>query len=114
MKIQFCIKEIAKERGITLSKIAKELRMPLSNMSAIASGRRGVSLRVLNKVSTILDCDIEELFLIKEDRPVFKNKNTQALLKATEGENYDGIDKTWVNRVMLAQKAHYGLLYRGI
>ena len=113
MKRTFRIKDVAKERGMTLSEVARKLGMPRSNMSAIASGSRGVSLEVLYRISNILDCGIEELFLPKEDQPVFKNKKTQALLDAVEDQNYDGIDKTWVDNIMLAQKMHYGSINRG-
>ena len=113
MKKGFRIKDIAKERGMTLSEVARKLKMSRSNMSAIASGARGVSLKALHRISDILDCSVEELFLPKESRPVFKDKKTQALLNAVEGQNYDGIDKTWVDNVMLAQKTHYGSINRG-
>jgi len=101
------IKEIAKERGMTLSSIAKELDMPRSNISAIASGTRGVSLKALQKISRVLDCSLDELVLPGEYDSVFKDKRVQALLDIMESRNYDGIDKTWVDRVMLAQKVHY-------
>jgi len=101
------IKKIARERGVTLSSIAKELDMPRSNISAIASGARGVSLKVLQKISRVLDCSLDELALPGEDDFVFKDKRVQSLLDVVESRNYDGIDKTWVDRVMLAQKVHY-------
>jgi len=113
MKRRFRIKDIAKERGMTLSEVAKKLGIPRSNMSAIASGSRGVSLEALYRISGILDCGIEELFSPKPDQPVFKDKKTQVLLKMVEDQNYDGIDKTWVDNIMLAQKTHYGSINRG-
>lgn len=113
MKKELRIKEIARERGMTLSEVAGKLGIPRSNMSAIASGSRGISLKVLYRISNILDCGLGDLFLPKEDQPVFKDKKTQALLKAVEDQNYDGIDKTWVDYIMLAQKTHYGSINRG-
>ena len=113
MKKGFRIKDVAKERGMTLSSIAKKLGIPRSNMSAIASGARGVSLKVLYKISCILDCSIDELMLPAQYPPVFKDKKNQSLLRMIENENYDGIDKTWVDRLMLAQKMHYGALNKG-
>lgn len=106
------IKEIAKERGMTLCSIGKKLNISRSNMSAIASGARGVSLKVLKKICLILDCDMDELILQKAHAPVFQDKKTQELLEFIEESNYDGIDKTWVNRVMLAQQRHYNAARR--
>ncbi|MFH1753825.1 MAG: helix-turn-helix transcriptional regulator [Candidatus Omnitrophota bacterium] len=113
MKIRLRIKEIAKERGMTLSEIAGRLGIPRSNMSAIASGARGVSLKALYKIGKILDCGIEELFSQDQGSAVFKDAKAQRSLKIIEDRNYDGSDKTWVNRAMLAQKAHYGSARRG-
>lgn len=101
------IKEIAGERGMTLSSIARELDMPRSNISAIASGARGVSLKALQKISRVLDCSLDELVLPGEDDSVFKDKRVRSLLEVIESRNYNGLDKTWVDRVMLAQKVHY-------
>ena len=106
METALNIKALAKERGITLSSIAKKLGMARSNMSAIASGARGVSLAKLRKISDILDCGMDELFAPKE-QPVFNDKKLEALLELVEAKNYDGLDKTWVNRTMFAHKMHY-------
>jgi len=100
------IKGAAKERGVTLSSLAKQLGIHRSNMSAMASGTRGVSLKVLKKISRILDCSIDELIL-PADMPVFKSQRMQFVLDEIQRRNYDGIDKTWVNRLMLAQVKHY-------
>lgn len=114
MKRRFRIKDIAKERGMTLSEIAKRLGIPRSNMSAIASGRRGVSLKVLSKIGRILDCGIDELILPETDPPVYKDEKIESALKIIENQNYDGIDKTWVNSIMLAHAAHFGSPARGV
>jgi len=101
------IKEAALERGITLSSIAKQLGIPRSNMSGIASGSRGVSLKVLKRICRILDCCLDELIAPEKHGPIFKHKKMQFLLEIIEHSNYDGIDKTWVDRVMLARIMHY-------
>lgn len=106
-KISFRIKEAAKERGITLSGIARALGMHRSNMSAIASGARGASLKLLNRICRILNCGIDELIISESRSPVFKDRRAQLLLKELEGPNTDGTDKTWVNRIMLAHNTHY-------
>lgn len=111
MKTQFRIKEAVKERGMTLSEIAKRLGIHRSNMSAIASGARGVSLKVLQKICHVLDCSLDELILSKKDFPVFDCKG-ESLLRRMKAENYDGMDKAWVHNVMLAQTAHYKNVHR--
>jgi transcriptional regulator with XRE-family HTH domain len=115
MKYTFRIKEAAKARGVTLSCIAKKLGMPRSNMSAIASGARGVSLKVLIKIGRILGCGIDELIDqgAQENIQVFKDKKVNGIIKVIEDENYSGMDKTWVNRLMLAQRKHYGSVRKG-
>jgi len=105
--MNFRIKEVAKERAVTLARIAGELGIYRANMSAIASGSRGVSLKVLNRICRILDISLDELIESGESRRLFKDKKLEAVLDGIEKANYDGIDKSWVGRVMLAQSAHY-------
>lgn len=112
MKNILGIKKAAKERGITLVAIARKLHMHRSNISAIASGARGVSLSILKKISHILDCSLDELIFPSNTPGIFKNKDAQDAMAAIERKNYDGIDKTWVNRVMIAYHSHYGLAKR--
>ena len=107
MKIVLRIKEAAKDRGVTLSGIAGKLGIHRSNMSAIASGSRGVSLKMLAKISRILDCGTGELVGQKTHPPIFKGRGLECALSNIEKANYDGIDKSWVNRLMFAQKMHY-------
>lgn len=103
----FKLKEIARERALTLTDIAKKLGIHRANMSAIASGSRGASLKMLKKIVNILDMGLDELVNPEECHPVFKNREAEAALNDMEKINYDGLDKTWVNRVMLAQNTHY-------
>lgn len=112
MKMILRIKEQAGERGMALSAIAKKLGIYRSNMSAIASGSRGVSLKMLKKISHILDCGIDDLIGHKKHPPIFKNRKLESVLNNIEKANYDGIDKTWVDRLMFAQKIHYGVVRR--
>ncbi len=107
MKVMLRLKEAARERGLTLSGIAKNLGIHRSNMSAIASGSRGVSLKMLKEISRILDCGMDELFVEKKYSTIFKDKNSQSVLNDIEKANFDGIDKSWVNRLMFAQHMHY-------
>jgi len=107
------IKEAAGERGITLSSMARKLGIHRSNMSAIASGSRGASLKTLKKISRILDCDIDELIEPRKQGLIFKNRKLESALNDIERTNYDGIDKSWVDRLMLAQRMHYGAVRKG-
>lgn len=106
------IKEAAKERGVTLSSLAKALGIHRSNMSAIASGARGLSLNFLKTICRVLDCGLDEIVVPQPHPAVFKDKNAQSLLNDIEKRNYDGIDKTWVNSLMLARIAHYRISRR--
>jgi transcriptional regulator with XRE-family HTH domain len=101
------IKEISRECGVTLNSLAKKLGIHRSNMSAIASGARGISLSALKKISRILGCGVDELILPQVRPPVFKDKKSQEMLARIEQDNYDGMDKTWVNRLMSAWNIHY-------
>ena len=106
VSVQFNIKEVCRERGITLSYLAKGLGIHRSNTSAIASGVRGVSFSVLQKICSILNCSIDEIIVMKPHKPVYVEKIFKSIIRK-EQECFDGQDKTWVHRLMLAQKAHY-------
>ena len=101
------IKEAAKDRGITLAKISNELGIYRANLSAIASGSRGVSLKVLNKICRILDISMDELIEPEERRLFSGDGALEAALGDIENRNYDGMDKSWVDRLMLARTPHY-------
>ena len=107
MEKRLRIKEIVKERGMTLMGLAQELGIYRSNMSAIASGSRGISLDMLTKMSSILDCSIDELVTARKEPAVFLNKKMQIELDLVEKANHDGAEKTWVNMIMLAGLNHY-------
>lgn len=108
MKLVLRIKKAADDRGITLSSIARKLGIHRSNMSAIASGSRGVSLKTLKKIGHILGCDISELIVPERHTPVFRSKALESKLRHIEEKNYDGIDKSWVDNIMVAWRIHYG------
>ena len=108
MVLTLLIKQIAKENGMTLSAIARALGITRFNMSAIASGARGVSLKQLLRIAHILGCSIDEIIAGNEDIPVYRNKKIQSLLQAREQNGCCGQDKSWVHAVALAHKRHYG------
>lgn len=54
------IKEILKERGMTLTTLASEIGITVGTLSAMISGNP--TLNNLRKVATALNCNIKELF----------------------------------------------------
>jgi transcriptional regulator with XRE-family HTH domain len=106
------IKALAKERGISLSLLGKKLGIHRSNMSAIASANRGVSLSVLRQMADLLDCSLDELTAGSKAPAVFRNKAATLRIQEIQNKNFNGMDKTWVNHVMLAHIRHYGAARR--
>ncbi len=105
---RFRIKKYAQDQGLRLGELARKLRMPLSNLSAISSGRRSVSVRLLSRIAGLLHCGVSELF--EEEMPdlfVYRNANLNKEILRVETENYIGREKGWVHRVMLAHQNHY-------
>lgn len=100
------LKQIAKERGIKLISIARKIGLYRSNLSAIASGRRGVSLRKLIKICQYLNCSLDELIFYDASVNVY-DKKMEEKLSSIEKQNFDGMDKSWVNKLMAAQTMHY-------
>jgi DNA-binding Xre family transcriptional regulator len=106
VKMRLYIKETARERGWTLARLGRKLGVCRANMSAINSGRRGVSLAILIRISRLLDCRIDEL--VKETYPeVFANKKLTAAIGIIEHNAGLNLDKSWVHRIILAHKEHY-------
>ena len=101
------IREAARERGLTLAYVAGRLGIHRSNMSAIASGARGVSLTALVRIGRILDVSLDELITRDEGGSLFGKGRLNAALDAVERASHDGMDKTWVDRAMLARLSHY-------
>lgn len=107
-KLRFHIKEYAHEQGMRLGDLARRLKMPLSNLSAIASGRRSVSLGLLSRIAELLKCQVSELFeKTPEAKGIYRDESmNEEILKIAE-QNYSGIEKGWVHRVMFAHHNHY-------
>jgi len=101
------IREIARERGMTLSSVAKKINIHRSNMSAIASGARGVSLRQLQAMGEYLGCGLDELLSADSPGVVFKDSRSESRVLAIEGKNFDGSEKTWVHNLMVSWMTHY-------
>lgn len=109
----FLIKQYAQEHGLQLGALARKLGMPLSNLSAIASGRRSVSLKLLSRISRALRCSVPELFDAGTgDVSVFGTSESNQKLLERERQHYLGQDKGWTHRLMLACQGHYGRFRR--
>jgi transcriptional regulator with XRE-family HTH domain len=106
--MKFRIKEYAHEQGVRLGEIAGKLRIPLSNLSAINSGSRSVSLRLLGRIAKLLNCRVADLMDEPEDSLAFGSPGLDRTITQIEDENPLGTDKAWVHRVMLARRGHYG------
>ena len=110
--MRFRIKECAHEQGLRLGEIARKLRIPLSNLSAINSGSRSVSLRLLARIAKLLNSSVADLLDEPAGSVAFKTPGLGRVVTRIEGENPFGTDKAWVHRVMLAQRGHYGRVVR--
>lgn len=107
-RVRFHIKEYAHEQGMRLGDLARKLRMPLSNLSAIASGRRSVSISLLSRIAKLLNCCVSELFEEKSiATEIYQDEDSNREVLRIAEENYPGIEKGWVHRVMLAHHNHY-------
>ncbi|MFH0984150.1 MAG: helix-turn-helix domain-containing protein [Candidatus Omnitrophota bacterium] len=109
----FRIKQYAKEQGMKLGDVAQKLRMPLSNLSAVASGRRSVSLRLLNKIASVLNCSVPELFEVEKAKDAFKDTELNDRVSQIELENFTGCDKGWIHRLTFDQQKHFKMVREG-
>jgi len=84
--MRFRIKEYAFEQGLKLGDVAGKLRIPLSNLSAINSGSRSVSLRLLGRIANLLGCEVADLFDESEAVTVFRSPGVdRAVTRMEEG-----------------------------
>jgi transcriptional regulator with XRE-family HTH domain len=60
--MEFRIKEILKERGITALTLAKDIEMTQANLSNIMTGKTKPSLDTLEKIASALNVPITDLF----------------------------------------------------
>ena len=109
----FSIKQYAYDRGMRLGDVARKLRMPLSNLSAIASGRRSVSIGLLSRIAGILNCSVAELFESEKVGGAFKDPGINRIIQQLESENYLGQDKGWTHRLTFTQQKHFNMVRDG-
>ncbi len=68
------IKEVAKNKGYSLQELSKKLGITYQALSARMIGNP--SIRVLNEISTALDCEIHELIETSEEYSHFYDDKT--------------------------------------
>jgi len=109
MTVHTCIKKAARENGRTATEVARKLGLHLSNLSAMDSGSRSVSLRMLSRIAQLLGCDIGDLLEVSEgpDVPVFRKRDLNLRLEKRDLAAADGTECGWVHATLLAWQRHY-------
>lgn len=108
MSIRTRITEAARQRGLTAAEVSRKLKLFPSNISAMDSGRRFVSLYLLERIANVLGCNVSELIETKKtDKPKLFPAHLMKRLKEIEDRQEDGSDKTWTHRTLLAWQRHY-------
>ena len=109
MGLRTRITEAAHERGFTATEVAKRLHLYRSNLSAMDSGRRAPSLRMLARVAQFLHCSIGDLVEMSpaDPRPVFRRKDLEMRLMERDLGTPDGLERGWVHASLLAWQRHY-------
>ncbi|SHG04553.1 helix-turn-helix domain-containing protein [Dysgonomonas macrotermitis] len=88
--MEFRIKEILKERGITALTLAKGIEMTQANLSNIMTGKTKPSLDTLEKIASALNVPITDLFERSKQNTITCPKCGTALeIKEKESYNVD-------------------------
>lgn len=69
--MEFRLKEILKEKGLTISGFANMVGITQANMSNIANLKSSPSLDTLNRISAALNISVTELFRKEEDIEIY-------------------------------------------
>ena len=80
------IKQICKDRGMTLQELAKAVGVSLNSISGFATGKQKPSLDTLEKLATALNVEVGELFVPKNDFVAFVRMNGQTYTFNTKEE----------------------------
>lgn len=108
MPIRTRITEAAQQRGLTAAEVSRKLKLYPSNISAMDSGRRSVSVHLLERVAHVLGCSVSDLLETKAvtERALFPNRMMKRLRELDESGE-DGADKTWIHRTLFVWQRHY-------
>lgn len=108
--MKFCtrITNIAHERGMKAAEVARRTGTFRSNISLMDSGARSVSLQLLGHIANSLGVSPVDLIDKKLGSVrVFKKQKRMKQLLELDQAGIDGLEKGWVNNVMLAWQNHY-------
>ena len=68
LSIQFHLKEILLERGMTAKELAEIIDITEANLSILCSGKaKAVRFSTLDKICKVLSCDVGDILNYKED-----------------------------------------------
>ncbi len=59
----FCIKELAKMQGLSLTDLAERIGIDRSSMSLIANGRQWPTRETIGKIAEVLNVEVKDLFV---------------------------------------------------
>ena len=104
MPIHTRITYLARERGYSAAEIAKQLGLYPSNISAMDSGRRSFSIKLLIKLSELLNVSPIDLLAVGSD---FEESRFSDRIVERETIAQDGKDRAWVHNLQLAWRKHY-------
>jgi len=109
MRYRTRITQIAHERGWTASEVARRVGFYRSNISAMDSGNRPVSIKALTKIAALLGVSTGELMerISSNDQNPFKQARHARTLHNRDMGTQNGAQKAWVNANMLAWQRHY-------
>lgn len=71
------IKFLRIRKGLTQVELAKEVGVTFPTVSAWETGKSIPSPRHLKKLATVLDCSVEQIFLLLNTKKLDKNKRDQ-------------------------------------
>ena len=68
--VRLRVKRLLRERGMSVYRLAKELRLPPTTVYRLASGRvKRVDVRLVDRLCAVLGCRVADLFERIPDRP---------------------------------------------
>lgn len=114
MVTRTCIKQMARQRGMTVAEVARRLRWYPSNLSAMDAGTRAVSLKALARVAELLGCSPADLVEVvpPPEPPAFRKQRMAQWIQMREQETPDGVDRSWTHAALLAWQRHYRTIRR--
>lgn len=109
MRIRTRITTVARERGSTAAQLAERLGLYRSNLSAMDSGRRTVSLALLTRIAELLECSPIDLIEVipTPEKPIFRSQRAMRALEKKDLGIPDGTERGWVHQALLAWQRHY-------